>query len=128
MIKLPKDKEVLGIGLIRHSSLGGPRLLYYGFDHKLHYVRRKSLPRLLRYAIFAVMENELVLIDTEDDLLIHKYSPAEIKILHKKGCLKILSKILKEKEQLKKKMFDKEKIEESAKTKIDIAKIIKNEA
>ncbi len=114
-IILPKEKDMLGISLITQMALR--YLQIYTFDYEFKYCSVKYHKRM---CFTLLPENKLVLISNNE--LIHQYKNEEIKILKQKGYLKDLPKILEEKEKIKKKMFNKERIEKSAKTKIDIMK------
>jgi len=117
MIRLPKESEVLGIGLIRQAGFGGRNLNYYCFDHKLRRVNAKISGKC---GIVALRENSLALINIVDNKLVHNYSELDIKKLCELGYLKDLSPIMNEKEKLKEKMFSKEIMGESSKSKLDI--------
>lgn len=121
-IRLPQKNEILGIGLIRYSGMAGP-MLYFCFDGELRYVRRAYG---FRHAITPVFENELVLINKQDDTLIHKYSVEEIKILAEKMLLMDLPSIIGLAQSKRETMFNKKQLEESAKTRIDIMGIFLN--
>ena len=117
MMKTPKESEILGIGLIRQAGFGGRNLNYYCFDYKLRRVNAKISGKC---GIVALKENSLVLINIIENKLVYNYSRTDIRKLCELGYLNDLPHIVKEKEKLKEKMFSREIIDESSKSKLDI--------
>jgi len=116
--KLPAKNEILG--LVVHDSYVHPRVYVYCFDKKVREIT--SLNRISMW----LSENSIVLVQKSEfehsGRLKKIYSKEEISILKKKGILKDLPKILKEKERIKHKVPHAEIFKKLKLDKFDIMK------